>query len=136
MFCFPPSSLFCLINTELQEGSVRWICMFKSCLFFIQKPFLLLSTLCSEFFKRLVKLNHLPSGPDGWFIFFSLNDRLRNCRGAAATSSQLVTATAIPCHHTASKLYCCVLPQPLPTQLLHSLPFLHFFLDSRSWFLI
>lgn len=37
-------------------------------------------------------------------LHFSLSDRLRNCRGAATTPSQSVTATAFPCHRTARGL--------------------------------
>lgn len=62
-------------------------------------------------------------------LHFSLSDRLRNCRGAATTPSQSVTATAFPCHRTARGLRWCFLPTPQPAQLLHSFPFLQFVLD-------
>lgn len=59
---------------------------------------------------------------DGLY-FSSLSDRLRNCRGAAVTPSQSVTATAFPAITQQEGSTAVFLPNPLPTQLLHSSPF-------------
>lgn len=68
------------------------------------------------------------------YIFLP-SDRLRHCRGAAVTPPQSVTATVFPAvtqqEGSTAVFFCCFLPNPLPTQLLHLWPFLQVVVDSR-----
>lgn len=83
-------------SVKLPAGSVRWW-------IFTCWPFLLHAKFLPSFFKHSLncifqEIDQIESSSikARWmdYVFFSLSDRLRNCRGAAVTPSQSVTATA------------------------------------------